>query len=315
MVERVAYDAGIARLHSALAFAAGNPFLHPAWILTHARRLEPEADTRTWLVSDGTGPVGVAVLSHRADGSVRFAGDRLSDLTGPVCRPRDLERVLGAMAGGLEAIVPPAGRFRAGPLPVEVSGALPGWSGGVPEPSPKVVVLGSSWDGYLAGSDARRRRRILSQSGRLLAAPEVELTTSSTPEEVTCGIEILAELHTARFGGRSRTFTAERLGFFREALAEMASEGSVVVRTLWHKERPAASILVLRTGGDDWFYQSGWDPSLARLGVGRALFAHSVEQAFADERGAFRMLRGDEDYKRFWTTDVDLVATFERSRP
>ncbi len=140
------------------------------------------------------------------------------------------------------------------------------------------------------------------------------MVTASEPGEVERDLEVLVALHRARFGDRSRTFTPERVGFFREAVPAMALDGSVVLRTLLLGGRPAAAILLLRGGGDDWFYQSGWDPELAALGVGRALFAHSVREAFAEGRRAFRMLKGEEDYKSFWANDVDPVVTFERSR-
>lgn len=313
-MERVGYDSEIAALHARMASASGNPFLHPAWVLGHARRLESEAELTTWLVSDPSGPLGLALLCLQPDGTVRFAADRMSDVTGAACSPDDTSTVLGVLADGFDQIVPIGARFRAGPLPAGEAGSFPGWLRTGADASPTVEIAGCSWHEYVDGPGARRRRRIAAQADRLITSGRAEVFAATTPEGVKGEIDVLATLHRARFGRRSRTFSEERVGFFRHALPAMARDGIVVLRTLELDGRPAATILVFRAGDGDWFYQSGWDPALAHLGVGRALFAYSVRQAFIEGRSAFRMLRGQEEYKSFWANGLHPVVTFERSR-
>ncbi len=164
-MERVDHHTQVERLHAVLAAASGNPFLHPAWVLAHARRLETDADRSTWLVHGEAGPIGLAVLCHRPDGTVRFAADRLSDVTGAAGRPEDRGAVLAALTAAFDEIVPRGGRFLAGPLPISEVGSFPGWDRGATDRSPTVVVVGLSWAQYLDGPGARRRRRIAVRVG------------------------------------------------------------------------------------------------------------------------------------------------------
>ena len=64
-----------------------------------------------------------------------------------------------------------------------------------------------------------------------------------------------------------------------------------------------------RFAGDEYFYQSGWDPALARFRIGSAILEHSIREAFADGVAEYRLLRGDEIYKQRYASADTAVQT------
>jgi CelD/BcsL family acetyltransferase involved in cellulose biosynthesis len=64
-----------------------------------------------------------------------------------------------------------------------------------------------------------------------------------------------------------------------------------------------------RFAGDEYYYQSGWDPAYAQFGIGIAILEHSIREAFVDGVAEYRLLRGDEAYKRRYASTDAKVQT------
>jgi len=301
----------------------GSQCVHPfgswAWMSSTARHLEHDHEVRAHrLVVDGS-VVAVAATVDRGPGSpVVLLGDPLSDRCGPVHGPGHeahgralLTGIVGAAADDDRSValrdVDPAIADA-----LEADGALeraPSLA------APRVDVRGTTWDAYLDGPTARRRRRIATAAARLLEDPQVHVVDATSPAEVADALESLIVLHEARFGATSRLFTGRRGDHFRHVLPTMAADDGVRILLLCVDDRPVGATLVLRAGGDDWFYNAGWDDAHARRSVGRAALALSIQRAFDDGRGAFHLLRGDEEYKGYWATAVDHTATLTSAGP
>jgi CelD/BcsL family acetyltransferase involved in cellulose biosynthesis len=289
-----------------VARQAGNPFGLPEWLGAAARVLEPDAETSVWPLRRGDSPpFGALVLARRGDGVVRLLGEPLADIAGPVAAPGDHADAAAAMGAVLDRAMESGERFEGRFVPVDVAERIPGAAVVERHASP-TVNCGVGWDAYLDGVAARRRRRLARESERLLSA-DFEIRDAVTPEDVRSALPQLIDLHRARFGP-TRTFAEARVPFFEDALVGLAEREVVDIRLLEHDGRPVAALLCFRFGGDDWYYQSGWDPAWAGLSVGRCLFADSVRRAFLDGRNRFRLLRGDEEYKSYWATSDDPVA-------
>jgi len=318
-IVRVASFAEVGGLHARLA---AHPFAHPAWLASHWHHCERDAELLLHVVErDGTA-IALLPLVRRDDRTIRFVADRLSDVGGPVCAPDDLPDALDALRALLDRL--PAGDvFVGGSLP---PAAVAHFAGArvTAEPCPLIAIgraapgdaraetTAAAWSEYLAGPAARRRRRIARQAETLFARPEVALRDARTPDAVARDLDVLVRLHAARFAERSRVFSPARLSFFRAALPALAADRLVSLRTLSVAGQDAAALLLFHSAGEDWFYQAGWEPALAPMSVGRALFADTVRRAFADGRRAFRLLRGAEGYKAWWATDDAPVVTIER---
>jgi CelD/BcsL family acetyltransferase involved in cellulose biosynthesis len=294
-----------------LARVAANPFALPVWLGTAAEILEAGNEVTVWPLTTAGRLVALVALVRRPDRTVAFLGDPLSDLTGPVAAPADRAASARALRHLLDRELRPGERLASRGVPGSVARELPSTAISRWEPSP-VVDCDRSWDAYLAAADGRRRRRIAREAERLLEAGAI-VHDAATVEDVERAMRDLRRLHEARFGAASRTFAGARGTFLDCAVAALAADRVAQIRLLEIEGRIVASLLVFRFAGDDWFYQSGWDPSLAALSIGRCLFADTVRRAFEEGRGAFRLLRGDEEYKSYWATRDEPVAAIELS--
>lgn len=276
----------------------GNPFTHAAWLAAHTDVLEPGLVIETWSTSTGE-----TQTVHAPGGPLRLLGDRLSDR---------LEVDLAALGSALDAARARGQGVRFGPMCVHDAEALaethPLARLDEHVTCPVVRFGGRTWASYLGGPEARRRRRIARQADDLLADGGVVVAEATEPSAVLAALAVLATLHRARFGERSESFTPVKEAALAAALGPMAVDGLVTIRTVEVAGRPAAAVLTFLGAGREWFYQSGWDPELADRSVGRAAFV-SLVRAACDEGRDLCLLRGDEEYKQWWATADEPVAT------
>jgi hypothetical protein len=178
-----------------------------------------------------------------------------------------------------------------------------------------ISVAGRSWEEYLSGPQARRRRRFARQLECLLGTGRARVRCVADARGLEESMPVLMSLHEARFGSRSTIFTGRRREFFTEAARAMFDVSALCLRVLEIDGRPAAALLGFWWTGDEWFYQSGWHPDFADDGAGRALLAWSIRDAFLNGRRSYRLLRGDEPYKFWWATADAPVVTVAIAGP
>jgi CelD/BcsL family acetyltransferase involved in cellulose biosynthesis len=283
----------------------GNPFRHPAWLAAHTEVLEPRLVVERW----GDDPADRAVTAHLADGPLRLAGDRLSDRLDPPLAA--LEEAASAARGRDQPL-----RFRRLPHPTAVAlAAAIGACAKVTdlEASPTVRLATDTWEQYLARPDARRSRRIAAQADRVLAGADVHVEVADAPDAICPALEQLVRLHRLRFGDRSRSFEPAKHAAVAAACPPMSADGAASVRILVIDGRPVAALFLLAGEGATWFHQSGWDPAFADRSVGRALLVDAMRASCAAGLD-FHLLCGDHEYKQWWATDDQPVATVEVAR-
>jgi CelD/BcsL family acetyltransferase involved in cellulose biosynthesis len=284
----------------------GNPFRHPAWLAAHTEILEPELTVERW----GEDPLDQAVTAHTIGGPLRMAGDRLSDRLDP---PLDALLLAAARA---EARDQPLHLRR---LPLTTAGSLARQLGDARATvtevtaSPTIHLAAGTWDEYLARPDARRSRRIAAQADRTLAQPDVRVEIACEPDTIFDALEELVRLHHLRFQDRSETFTEAKHATVAAAAMVMSNDDAASIRTLLIDDQPVAALFLLAGQGAVWFHQGGWDPAFADRSVGRALLVDAMRNAC--ELGLdFHLLTGDHEYKQWWATDDQPVATVEVPR-
>lgn len=284
----------------------GNPFRHPAWLGAHTQILEPELRVERW----GEDPHDQAVTAWVEGGPLRLAGDRLSDRLDPPLRALDQ-----AAQAATERDQPV--RFRRLPLPTAESLAASIGRDRADvtevEGSPTIHLAGHTWSSYLARPDARRSRRIAAQAERLLTEPDITVEVADDPDTIGPALDTLVKLHHLRFGDRSQSFDSDKHATVSAAATAMAADGAATVRTLTVDGQPVAALFLLAGDGATWFHQSGWDPAFADRSVGRAVLVDALRDSC--ERGRdFHLLCGDHEYKQWWATDDQPVATVEVTR-
>jgi CelD/BcsL family acetyltransferase involved in cellulose biosynthesis len=169
------------------------------------------------------------------------------------------------------------------------------------EPCP-FVSLPDTWEGY-AATLGKKLRSNIGYYERLMARTftmELELTRDGTLEETMAA---LFHLHQRRWRGRGLpgAFAGGRIqAFHRDVAARLAERGWLRLHALRLDGRTRAVLYCFSFMGRGYYYQGGFEPSLARYSPGTVLTARAIQDAIRDGAREFDFLRGDEPYKYLW---------------
>jgi CelD/BcsL family acetyltransferase involved in cellulose biosynthesis len=292
----------------ALAERSDNIFSTWEWASCWWRHFARGRRLRVVLIDDAGGrPAALLPLcaERRKGVSVTaFIGQGVADQLGPVGAPdevRAVEDLLSSAEGDL--------------LLAERVCAERDWAplGGCvlrSEASPAIVrPRGGGFEDYLAERSANFRQQVRRRARRLTGKLGIRYRLAEDRRRLSSDIDALIALHAARWGRRSRAFEGPRERFHREFSAEALERGWL---RLWFAETndtPIAAWYGFRFGEVEYFYQSGRDPAWERDGIGAGLLEHSIREAFGDGMREYRLLRGDESYKRRYATELRDVLT------
>jgi CelD/BcsL family acetyltransferase involved in cellulose biosynthesis len=298
-----------------LAAASGNIFSTWEWASTWWRHWGRGRPALVTACRDGGGRL-VAILPlylarRRPVGVLRFIGHGPADELGPVCAPADRRRIAAALAAGLASAQWPGDLLLADCVPedlVHVDGA---WPGGLSvlsrHPSPVIDIAGKTFEECLSSWSPKHRRALAGRERKLIREHGLSYRLA-TPTEVDRDMEILFELHRARWGSATRFL--RDADFHREFARVAAREGWLHLVFLSLDGRECAGLYGLRFGGSEGFLQGGRLPDLDRESAGTVLLAKAIRAACECGLDEYRLLRGDEPYKRRFMTGDRPVVTF-----
>jgi CelD/BcsL family acetyltransferase involved in cellulose biosynthesis len=106
------------------------------------------------------------------------------------------------------------------------------------------------------------------------------------------------ELHAQRVADRAlATAFPASAELQRQLIARGSPDRGPVAFIAEQEHRMVGILYFVRWQDTIAFYQSGWQPDLARLALGRLLFNQSIRDATANGLHTLDLLRGDEEYK------------------
>jgi CelD/BcsL family acetyltransferase involved in cellulose biosynthesis len=236
----------------------------------------------------------------------RFIGHGVADELGPVCAPADrgaAARALGAATRGPELLL--AERLADDPSWSALEGRMLR-----AEASPVISLTEEGdWDQYLASRSSNFRQQVRRRARKLERGLEVTYRLAAEPARLEADMDALISLHRARWGDGSTAFSEPHEAFHRDFAARALENGWL---RLWLAESqgvPVAAWYGLRYGDVESFYQSGRDPGWNKFAVGSGILEHSIREAFQDGMREYRLLRGEEEYKRRYATRPANVLT------
>lgn len=309
MTSRSLTDLNAAELPwTALASASDNLFSSWEWAKVWWRHFGSDRALSLTCVENGAGqPLALLPLqSERRKGLTltRFIGHGVADQLGPVCRPADTEVALESLRSAAESDILIAER-----LPAERAWRTLRGHVLRDEAMPTInIAQARDWESYLSSRSVKLRRDVR-RRGRRLRRLGVGFRLAGDPGRLARDMDALIALHAKRWDSRSQAFGGPREQFHREFAALALDRGWL---RLWLAEAdgaPVAAIYGLRFGDVEYGYQLGRDPGWERDGVGAGVHEHAIQQAFADGMREFRLLRGDEEYKLRYATEVRRVLT------
>jgi CelD/BcsL family acetyltransferase involved in cellulose biosynthesis len=292
------------------AAASYNVFSTWEWTSVWWRHFGSGRSLEVWGVrDDDERTVALLPLTRERRGPlrlVRFAGHGVADELGPVCAAEDRIAATAALRDAVDgADVLIAERLRCD-WPLRLLGGRI-----LSEDDSPVVALAAEgdWEAYLGARSSNFRQQVRRRERKLQRALDVRFRLADDPARLDADFDALVTLHRARWGRLSSSFSGPREAFHREFAAVALSRGWL---RLWLAESqgvPVAAWYGFRFAGVESYYQSGRDPAWDRHAVGAGILEHSIREAFADGMREYRLLRGDETYKRRYASAPGSVVT------
>ena len=312
-LERAADPGALRTAWTRLAERGGNLFGTWEWIAlwwSHFGRGRLEL----WRLGPAQDPAALLAM-HLHEGELRFAGAPHGDELGPVAAAPDRPAAARALGRLLQGDALPWRSFAGDDLPAGVAWEEATGATIVRRTASPVLRLGDGgWSGFLESRSRNFRSQVRARERRLVRSHRVSSRVSD-PEHLARDLDTLFALHRARWGPRrARGFAGAAQPFHRAFAAVALRRGWLRLRVLELDGAPAAALLNFRFGGSEWFYQGGRDPAHDRLAPGFVLHLHAIRSAFEDGLTAYRLLRGDEPYKRRLASEDAGVVSLRLDR-
>jgi CelD/BcsL family acetyltransferase involved in cellulose biosynthesis len=183
---------------------------------------------------------------------------------------------------------------------------------------PVIDLVGRSWESYLASLSSAHRYNFQRRLKNLERRFNTRLELVHTDAERRAALEALVALHTHRWDtrGGSEVFGSAALLAFHDEMSRLALErGWLRLFVLRLDGKPAAVLYGYRYGRTFYFYQSGFDPALAKESVGLVTMGLTIRHAITEGAAEYDLLHGVEPYKLHWVPEVRELAHFELFPP
>ena len=168
------------------------------------------------------------------------------------------------------------------------------------------LEINGSFDDYFQKHFKRKKRYNLKRElNILLNKKEVVFYKVESDEKIEEEILRFYELHNIRAKQKRISSSIANTNFieFIKEYSKMAfNEGRLSLYFLIHKSRQISTIYCLTYKKNVFFYQSGFDPSWKKYGVGTSLLQMVIHDAFDKGFKKFDFLKGNESYKKAWAT-------------
>ena len=177
------------------------------------------------------------------------------------------------------------------------------------------IRLAASWQD-VESRLATKRKRELRRRWELLVSEQHADEQQTTAEEAEKRLDELAALHTQHYPeGVSSFITPRSWRFHRRLGLKWIPEGRALLPFIGIDSAMAGGLYGFVERGEFFFFQIGWDASLARYSLGHLTLRWAVQSCVARQMKLFDMLPGNYRYKSEWTGDSRFVIDLEAYQP
>jgi CelD/BcsL family acetyltransferase involved in cellulose biosynthesis len=180
------------------------------------------------------------------------------------------------------------------------------------------IDLPREFDAFLATLGSSHRYNYKRRLKNLQRDFDMKVERATTDEERRDALNVVIGLHLARWRerGGSDAFNSADVFAFHQEFTQLALErGWLRMMVIRLNDRPAAAFYGFRYGSTYSFYQSGFDPELAKTSAGLVMIGLTIKDAIAEGASCYDYLHGDEPYKFLWTKTVRQLVRLELYPP
>ncbi len=175
-------------------------------------------------------------------------------------------------------------------------------------------ALPETWDEYVTKRiSAKTRVNVVRVERRLAEALPAFRISEPTPEDIDAHVAAMIQVNHSRWGGNLRNAHRRYGRLFRNAF----DTGVLRMVIYWDGERPIAGATAFVDPARSYFglYMIGFDEEYAKLSPGKGIVGRAIRTAIESGFKRFDFMRGDEEYKARYASDVHTLQQFRLTRP
>jgi CelD/BcsL family acetyltransferase involved in cellulose biosynthesis len=175
------------------------------------------------------------------------------------------------------------------------------------------VKLSSSYEDYLTTRRGKFRRNLLRARRSAQGKVEIEraLPSALSPANLA---ELFLSLHLARFHDRTPFRFPERQALLHRVLPPLFSANILQVFVMKKEEKIVAIDICFKGKNSLCAWNGGFLPEASDWSPGTLLIDHELRAAYEWGMREFDLMRGSEEYKTSWATDLRAVGSVELTR-
>lgn len=179
------------------------------------------------------------------------------------------------------------------------------------------LPLPSSYENLIAGLHSRRResvRRVLRKAQKKY---DIKFECYISEDSVDEVFSLLVGIYKNSIRGQDKHNGFNRddyLEFHREIAKAFAKKGWLRLYILWLNDSPTAFIYGYLYKNSFWYYQTGYDKGFSNDAPGSIVLQKVFESVIGEGAEEFDFLKGDEDYKFYYSTRERRTKTINYFR-
>jgi CelD/BcsL family acetyltransferase involved in cellulose biosynthesis len=180
------------------------------------------------------------------------------------------------------------------------------------------IDLPGEFEGFVATLGSSHRYNYRRRLKNLQRDFDMRVERVTTDEQRRVALNTVIGLHLNRWrprGGSDAFNSAAVLAFHEEFTRLALQRGWLRMMVIRLNDRPAAAFYGLHYRSTYSFYQSGFDPAMAKTSVGLVMIGLTINDAIAEGASCYDFLHGDESYKFLWTKKVRQLVRLELYPP
>lgn len=175
-----------------------------------------------------------------------------------------------------------------------------------PESECPYLKIEGSFGDYLNSFPRKKRYNIQREKKILLEKENIIFQFANNNNELQKYFDKLVSLHKERAQKKkikSNFLDSNSLKFHKDLITHLSERGKATISILSKGDNLYASCYCLINSNKYYYYQTGLSSEGESKGAGSVLLSMMIEKAFNEGFKEFDFLRGQENYKYYWTKD------------
>ena len=178
------------------------------------------------------------------------------------------------------------------------------------------IIISSDWDGFLGDLSKNMRYNVRRRSRNIVKKFDAQFEWIQEPAQLEDSIDQLFKLHEQRFESKNSATIFQgdgRKNFHKAVSRRFLKDGILRFSRLQVDGESIAMLYCYQYANELLYFQAGMNPEWEKQSAGMVLMAHNIQYAHDEGLRRFDFMRGGEEYKFKWTSDVRNMVRIDFS--